>query len=70
MLIDQFKSLSNILRLSPVLLNSSDTEGSKPGSEQVQEKIAASKNRRIPVVQFIFLLFVVVLIFIALEHFI
>ena len=53
-----------------VLIADSDAGGSKPEIEQVQEKIAASKNRRIPVVKFLLLFAVIIITVVVLEYFI
>ena len=70
MFADQFKSSIRNLQLSMVLIADSDAEGSKPEIEQVQEKIAASKNRRIPVVKFLLLFAVIIITVVVLEYFI
>lgn len=73
----RFKSSINILQLPPYLRVDSENGGSNSGNggseleiEAAREKVAASKNRKIPVGKFIFLLAVVVLTLIVLEHFI
>jgi hypothetical protein len=77
MFLSRFKSSISILPFSPYLLADSGNGGSNSGNggseleiEEVREKIAASKSRRIPVGKFIFLLAVIVLTLIVLEHFI
>jgi len=70
MFTDQFKSSIRNLQLSMVLIADSDAGGSKPEVEQVQEKIAASKNRRIPVVKFLLLFAVIIITVVVLEYFI
>ena len=70
MFADQFKSSIRNLQLSMVLIADSDAGGSKPEVEQVQEKIAASKNRRIPVVKFLLLFAVIIITVVVLEYFI
>jgi hypothetical protein len=70
MFADQFKSFIGNLKLSMVLIADSDAGGSKPEIEQVQEKIAASKNRRIPVVKFLLLFAVIIITVVVLEYFI
>ena len=70
MFADQFKSSIRNLQPSMVLIADSDAEGSKPEIEQVQEKIAASKNRRIPVVKFLLLFAVIIITVVVLEYFI
>ena len=70
MRIDRFKSSSNILGLLPLLLTESDDGGSTLEEEQISEKIAASKNRRIPVGIFVLTLTAIVLTLIVLEYFI
>jgi hypothetical protein len=70
MFIDYFKSSNKILQLSLALIADSDSGGSKLEREQVQEKISASKNRKVPVAKLIFLLAVIILTFVVLEHFI
>ena len=70
MFVNQFKSSMRNLQLSLALLADSDSGGSKPETEQVQEKIAASKNRRIPVVKFLLLLAVIIITVVVLEYFI
>lgn len=70
MFADQFKSFIGNLQLSMVLIADSDAGGSKPETEQVQEKIAASKNRRIPVVKFLLLFAVIIITVVVLEYFI
>lgn len=70
MRVDPFKSFNRILPLSPLLPADSDNGGSAVEKDQVHEKIAESKHRRIPVGKFIFLLAVVVLTLIVLEYFI
>lgn len=70
MFADQFKSSIRNLQLSLVLIADSDDGGSKPEIEQVQEKIAASKNRRIPVAKFLLLFAVIIITVVVLEYFI
>ena len=70
MFADQFKSSIRNLQLSMVLIADSDAGESKPEIEQVQEKIAASKNRRIPVVKFLLLFAVIIITVVVLEYFI
>jgi hypothetical protein len=72
----RFKFSINILQSSPLLSavsenggSNSNNGGSESENEQVREKLAASKHRRIPVGKFIFLLVVVVLTLIVLEYF-
>jgi hypothetical protein len=76
MFLNRFKSFSNILQLSPYLLadsknggSNSNNGGSKLDPESVHEKVAVSKQRRIPVGKFIFMLAVVALMMIVLEYF-
>jgi len=66
---DRFKSSINILRLSSMLLADSANGGSESDKEAVHEKVAASKRSRIPVGKFIFLLAVIVVTIVILEHF-
>lgn len=70
MFIDQFESAKRILRLSFTLLADSDTGESKPEREQLRKKIDNRKHRKIPVAQYILLLFVIVLAVMVLEYFI
>ena len=67
---DRFKSSINISLLSPMSLADSANGGSESDKEAVHEKVAASKRRRIPVGKFIFLLAVIALAVVILEHFI
>jgi hypothetical protein len=52
------------------LVADSDSGGSMPEREEVQEKIKISKNRRIPVVGFIFLFVAIIITFLVFEYFI
>ena len=68
--VDRFKSSSKISGLLALLLTESDDGGSALEEEQISEKIAASKNRRIPVGILVLTLIAIVLTLIVLEYFI
>jgi hypothetical protein len=64
-----FKLFSNRLPILPVLMADADTEGSGPDPQEVHEKIAVSKNRRIPVIKFSLLFVAIVIVVLVLEYF-
>lgn len=70
MRVDRFQSSDKILGLLTLSLTESGDGGSALEEEQISEKIAASKNRRIPVGIFVVTLVAIVLTLIVLEYFI
>jgi len=70
MFFDQFKSATPFLRHSLTLLVEADTGASEAEREQLHEKIAVRKARRIPVGKFILLLAAIILTMVVLEYFI
>jgi hypothetical protein len=70
MRVDRFKSSNKILGLLTLLLTEPGDGESALEEEEISEKIAASKNRRIPVGIFVLTLAVIVLTLIVLEYFI
>jgi hypothetical protein len=70
MIVDQFNVFLKNLQHSLTLIDDSETGGQMPEIEQVQEKIRASKNRRIPIVKLLLLFVAIVMTIIVLEYFI
>lgn len=67
---NQFKAFLKNLPLSLALIDEPETGGQMPEIEQVQERIRASKNRRIPFVKLLLLFVAIIITIIVLEYFI
>ena len=70
MIVDQLNVFLKNLKHSLTLIDDSETGGQMPEIEQVQEKIRASKNRRIPVARLLLLFVAIIITIIVLEYFI
>lgn len=67
---NQFKAFLKNLPLSLALIDEPETGGQMPEIEQVQERIRASKNRRIPFVKLLLLFVAIIITIIVLEYFV
>lgn len=70
MIVDKINSSIKYMQLSLMLIADSETGGQMPKREEVQEKIVASKKRRIPVGKLLLVFVVIVMTIVMLEYFI